>query len=127
MGYKKVILDLDAVKKAVEALLTTSDTFNVGMRDMWKNTDHDDYYSYEHYRILYQEAEEINTKIQDMLLTIDGMKEEREDAEEERKREEQEAFAERYLPTDSNICSICLCDKSEHNWETHTLEMRANS
>jgi hypothetical protein len=25
----------------------------------------------------------------------------------------------------SEFCSICGCDPSEHNWETHALEMRA--
>lgn len=25
------------------------------------------------------------------------------------------------------ICPICLCDKSEHNWEAHTAEMRATN
>lgn len=33
---------------------------------------------------------------------------------------------ERY-ENDENLCRICGYDKSEHNWEAHLAEMRANS
>jgi hypothetical protein len=26
----------------------------------------------------------------------------------------------------NSICPVCWCDRSEHNWEVHTAEMRAN-
>ena len=26
-----------------------------------------------------------------------------------------------------HMCPVCMCDKSEHNWEIHAAEMRASS
>lgn len=134
-------LNLEAIKTAVEAVLTSSDTLCVGIRDEKKKVNMDDYFNYEHGRTVEELAEDINNKLQDFIYQIDCMLEERKEAEVKEfvcpicnadydsvvdlgkhmidihhTHEREISF---------NTCRICLCDMSEHNWEAHLAEMKA--
>lgn len=109
-------VDLEAIKTAVEAVLYSSDTLMVGIREQLRAVDMNIELNYSHGREVERLGDKINGKLQDFIGEIENMIEEREKwlADEQ---ERQLTF---------NTCRICLCDMSEHNWEAHVQEMKAD-
>ena len=122
-------IDYDAVKAAVQAFLFASDTLVIGLKESFKTLDTSDeaYPNYEHSRNIVEEANRLNGKIQDFLGEIESMEEERKTYQEDMEAERKEAEERSNSGLSFNTCRICMGDVSEHNWEAHTAEMRAES
>ena len=139
---RKIDLDYSAIRAAVEAVLYSSDTLCVGIREELKKTDMNGYFAYEHGTRIKELAEAINNNLQNFLGDIDKMQEERKEAEigefvcpicnadydsvVDLGSHMIELHKTHDIEVSFNTCRICLCDMSEHNWEAHIAEMRAN-
>jgi uncharacterized protein (UPF0335 family) len=114
---KKLELDYAGIKAAVEAVLQSSDTLCVGIRDDIKKTDTNGYFAYEHSIRIREMAEEVNNKLQDFIGEIERMEEERKEAQ-----------------IGEFVCPICNADYDNvvelgthmiDIHKTHTAEMKA--